>query len=310
MHIFCSVSPPTIYPTESGQPTQAAPEVELAPTTYARDHQQTDSGATAWAGVANVTAGSTAYYGAAAAWYDQVVKLLLTYYNDGPDHSDVGITPRLESPQRISGDRWRIGWNVQVGDSAADPSVTVNLKRPDAVLVYTPGTVWRHNVALPGEPEQTETQVIPDADILAPSRPLETLHRGDDYVAFITALFRVQIPGFRIVVRGKSPANGSWLQELYAQPTVQLPMAVVVQNVGNTNLYGVVVGASLPPRSTYVSGSTVLAADFEDEGRPLPDGLTDREHPAAGRPPIKRGGVNIGTLTPGQEVCCALSHAA
>lgn len=74
-----------------------------------------------------------------------------------------------------------------------------------------------------------------------------------------------------------------------------------MQNTGNTSLYGVVAGASLPPHASYVSGSTVLAADLDDAGKQLPDGIAGRRYDVPNSPPATRGGVNVGTLTPGQE---------
>lgn len=279
------------------------PDEEHPPTAYPRIHLKTDSGVSACLGVANVTAGSSAYYGVVDAAYDQVVKVVLTYFNDGPDQRDVGITPRLEVPTLVDG-RWVITWPVAAGDSSASPSVKVNLKRADAKLVYIPGTaVWKRNVALPGQPLQVEAEIIADADVLAPSRPLDTLHWGDDYIGTLTALFRVQIPGIRIVVEARSPVNDNWLQELYVQPNTKLTVGLTVQNIGNTILYGVVAGNNLPPNAEYVAGSTVIAASLTDPGSSVPDGIVDSDYPTGdGRPPGRRVGVNLGTLTPGQEV--------
>jgi hypothetical protein len=78
-------------------------------------------------------------------------------------------------------------------------------------------------------------------------------------------------------------------------------VAISVQNIGNTSLYGVVVGANLPPYSAYVTGSSVLAADLEDTGRQLPDGIANCSYQVPNGPPTMQGGVNVRTLAPGQE---------
>ena len=84
-------------PTESGQPTQVAPDDEPAPTTFPRDHQQTESGVTACAGVANVTAGSNASHRCPIR--EEVI-------SSGPPERTAAASPRSSSPCPAA-IRWR-----------------------------------------------------------------------------------------------------------------------------------------------------------------------------------------------------------
>ena len=249
------------------------------------------SGVVGSVGVANVTAGATRWQKGIEARYDQEVQTQLYYVSSYSNAPNMAIKVRfvgVSNQERT----WYPTWEVTVNGESRQVRSKVTLDRDDARLVFVPGSVnWRHNVAPMGAAVDVKDNRLADAVVLAPSHPLETLRPGYDYAGTLTAKFRVQIAHIAIVVRAQSPANGNWLNDLYASPGAVLRVAITIRNDSNVTLYGLVVTDSLPPGATNVAGSISLGASEDDVGRPTSDGLVGQQ-----------AGLSVGTLAPGQTV--------
>ena len=243
-------------------------------------------------GVANTSEGATKWGLTAGATYNQQLATELLYGNQSNSKQDLGFTIQLVQPFSHKGDIWTITWRATAGGPPNDISVSVNLGRPDARLVYMPGDT---TVKTPISPGKYRLYTAADSEVLDPSQPLQTLH-PDAYAgpSSIVARFLVEIPGFSITVNAKSPTNGAWLPSLYALPGNTLPIEITVANVGNITAYGVTLESTLSGRLNYIPGSASVGSSVTAPGKPIPDGIIE--------PSYHYPGVSLGTLSPGQTV--------
>jgi hypothetical protein len=242
-------------------------------------------------GIANVSAGATKWGLTANATYNQELETMLLYGNHTSPPQDLGLTARLVQPFSHKGDIWTITWHVAAGKGPAELSVSVNLGRPDATLMYVPGS---SRLLSPNTAGKDQLSIVDDSEILDPSQPLQTLDPDSSAGASsVTAHFLVQVPGVVVNVTAKSPTNGNWLSELYALPGNILSVAITVEDGGNTTLYGVTINLTLPQGLTYLSGSTSISPSIAARGKLVPDGIIV--------PNDSYPGISLGTLLPGQQ---------
>lgn len=212
-------------------------------------------------GVANVTAGDTAYKGAVKASYDQVVKLQVTYNNkEAADSGKVAQNLRVKiamptkagATQQIATTTSADNSNTVVG------SATVNTGRTDAQLQYEPGTaVWAH-ADKDGKVTTENLGVKGDAIVSANGAVLED--ENPCQAGSVTILARVVVPGVKIVKQSElATESNKWSSNNTAKPGDTLKYLISYQNTGNTAQSNVIIRDSLPPHMTLVPGTTKLA---------------------------------------------------
>ena len=243
-------------------------------------------------GVANVTAGATKWGQTADAAYNQDIETELVYGNQSSSRQDLGFTAQLLQPFSHKGDIWTITWRAKSGGATDLISISVNVGRPDARLVYAPGS---SKLDSPNVAGKGQLSTVDDSELLDPSQPLQTLY-PDSFAggSSLTAHFLVEVAGFVDEVNAESPTNGNWFSDVYAMPGDVLPVAITVEDGGNTTLYGTTVNLALPHGLSYIPGSTSVGSSATARGKPIPDGIIvpNNAYP----------GINLGTLLPGQKV--------
>lgn len=269
-----TVSDPGIYQDQEG--------------TYAA--LRTPSGVFLDLGIANITEGATRWGVTADATYAQSVETLLSYQTGDGTHQETGITAQLLQPFSHAGNTWIVTWCVTAEGSTSNISVSVNVGRPDAKLVYVPGAT---KLTSPDASGKTRTRPVPDAQVLAPSQPLQTLYPGSSGRSNIAAYFLVEIPAFTISAEAQSPVNGNWFSSLYVLRGGTLPISVTIENDGDTPAYGTSVGFALPGNISYVPGSSSIGHSWNST-KPLHDGIIV--------PDYHDPGISLGTVQPGQKI--------
>lgn len=248
-------------------------------------------------GIANVTAGATKWSLSTDATYNQQVETLFEFGNRTSAHQSLGLTVQLVQPFSHKGDIWKITWRARAGPTTSELSVSVNLGRPDASLVYVPGgsKLLSPNPAT----RKDHLSLVSDSEVLDPSQPIQTLYPDSlAGASSISAHFLVVVPGFVVKTTAERPRNSNWLSSLYALPGDILLVAVTVEDGGNTTLYGTTINLTLPQGLSYKPGSTSIASSMIARSKPASDGIvvSNDYYP----------GINLGTLLPGQQVVIRL----
>ncbi len=240
-------------------------------------------------GVANVTAGDTAYKTSVAATYDQVVKVQVTYNNKeeaGSGKVAQNLRVKINVPTQ-AGKTQNIATTTSADNSnTVNGKVTVNLDRADAYLQYIPGSaVWKH--AKSANSSDVEQKIVSDA-VVTSANGLVLENENPCQAGSVTVLARVMVPGVKIVKESQVKGGTSgWSNDNTAKSGDTLKYLITYQNTGNTTQNDVVIRDSLPPHMKLVPGSTKFANATYPQGK------------AATSDDVVNGGIIIGNYAPG-----------
>ena len=213
-------------------------------------------------GVANVTAGDTTYKQAVSASYDQVVKLQVYYHNqENPDSGKIANNLRVKiNIPTGAGTTQNVSSAVSADNATTvNSNATINLNRADAYLQYIPGSaVWRHNTGSNEAPTYTETKISDDVVKGGQGLVLENEKPCFNYAATVTVLARVSVPGVSVNKQVRLKGTTTWASSITAKPGETVQYLITYKNTGNTPQNKVVIRDNLPPKVTYVKGTTYL----------------------------------------------------
>lgn len=216
-------------------------------------------------GVANVTAGDTRYEDSVNASYDEVVKLQVYYHNqENPDSGKVAndLRVKINIPSQ-AGKVQKVDSTISAENAnTVKDNVTVNLDRDDAYLEYIPGSaVWKHNSGTNENVNIVEQKISDEVVYGGAGLVIEDAQPCFNFEATVTVLARVRVSGIKVdkTVRVKGESN--WTTSNTANPGDTLEYQIAYKNQGNTEHESVVIRDNLPPRMTYVPGSTKLKND-------------------------------------------------
>ncbi len=262
--------------------------------------QSSDSGLVMQAGVANVSAGDNSYSPSVPATFDEVVKVEVSYYEyKAVPFED--ILPRCTLPSK-PGVRQSISCSLTASPGVSlSSTVIVDDQHPYEKLAYVPGSLmWKHQSYPGGEGKPFQTNPLPDADLLDPSHPLESIAPGGG--GSISFLERVVEYGISIITNERSPYGTEWLQSVSAVDGDEVEIELVITNSGNLPLDQLVVGDYLPPKAEYVRNTTELVDDSNPSGIGYQDGIVDRRDPYGSRSPRVQRPIAVGSLPVGASL--------
>ncbi len=227
-------------------------------------------------GVANVTAGDTTYKEAVNASYDQVVKVQMYYHNrEDPTSDKVANDLRLKfNVPTTAGATQVISGTLSSPDSnTVNDSVTVNLDRADAYMEYIPGSAkWKHNAGTNDSVNIVETTLSDEVVYGGTGLVLEDAKPCFNFDATVTILVRVRVPGIKIDKKTRVKGQTQWVTSVAAKPGDTVEYLLTYQNAGNTTHNNVLIRDNMPPKVTYVPGSTKLTN--ANGSRAVADGVT------------------------------------
>lgn len=213
-------------------------------------------------GVANVTAGDTAYKPNVNASYDQVVKIQAFYHNrENPDSGKVAnnLKVKIDIP-KTPGKNQVVKTNIAGDDTnTITDQVTVTLDRTDAYLEYIPGSaVWRHNAGTNENVNIVETKISDEVVYGAGGVVVENAKPCYNFAATVTVLARVRVPGITIDKQVRVKGQTEWSTSNTAKPGETLEYQIAYKNAGNVTHNNVLIRDNLPPKMQYIAGSTKL----------------------------------------------------
>lgn len=242
-------------------------------------------------GVANVTKGDTQYAHSINAKYDQVVKFQVFYHNTEDENSGKiaeNVKMKIAIPNQTGGTQTIRSTVGGTNTNTVESTATVNLEESDASLEYIPGSaVWRHNVGTNANVDYQET-VISDAVVTSGQGiVLEDEKPCYNFAATVTVLARVKVPGITVDKQVRVKGSTTWTTENTAKPGETLEYMITYKNMGNTEQKNVVIRDNLPPKLSYVNGTTYLKNTTNPNGV-----LYNSDN-------IDKGGIVVGNYTPG-----------
>jgi uncharacterized repeat protein (TIGR01451 family) len=242
-------------------------------------------------GVANVTAGDTTFKPAVAASYDQVVKLQVYYHNtELPDSGKVAQNVRVKiNIPTGSGTTQNVTSAVSADNaSTINSTATINLNRADAYLQYIPGSaVWKHNTGSNTNINYVETKISDDVVSSGAGLRLEDEQPCFNFSATVTVLARVTVPGVTINKQVRLKGSTAWATSITANPGETVQYMISYKDTGNSDQNNVVIRDNLPPKVTYVPGTTML------KNTTNPNGVLYNSDA------VTTNGINVGNYNPG-----------
>lgn len=243
-------------------------------------------------GVRNISvdpSSNNQYQESTNATYDQVVEFRVFYHNmELPDSEKIAkdLAVNVDMPQG-PGKRQEVKVTIKGSNTnTITDSAIVNLNREDAYLEFVPGsTRWDHNPGSRTDARITET--ISDQKILV-GGVLEDAKPCYEYQAYVRFQARVRVPAVKVVKQSRvKGANQQWSNNNIAKPGDTMEYLITYQNIGNTKQEDVVVRDNLPPKTSYVPGTTYLTNSTN------PNGVKYNSDN------IANGGIVIGGYNPG-----------
>ncbi len=222
-------------------------------------------------GVANVTAGDTAYKQSVNAGYDQVVKLQVYYHNtELPDSGKVAdnLTVKINIPSG-AGAVQTVSSRVSADNAnTVTSTATINLAGTGAYLQYIPGSAnWKHNTGTNDNVHYVETPISDAVVTSGAGLRLENEKPCFNYSATVNVLARVMIPAVQVTKQvQKATESGKWAKTNTADPGDVLKYMISYKNNGNTTENNVVIRDSLPTSMTLVPNTTVLTNSTNKNG--------------------------------------------
>lgn len=260
----------------------------LLPIATSAQDAVTISGST---GIANVTAGDTAYKQAVDASDGQVVKVQVYNLNQQDANSgQVANNLRVKVAMPAAAGRAQTITTTTKADNSNQVSnqVTANLNLDGAYLQYVPGSaIWKHNTGTNDALVVEETKLSDDI-VSANGIVLENQKPGYNFASTVTVLARVMNPSVKLTtesqVRGQT---NQWSNNNTAKPGEVMKYIVSYQNTGSAEQQQVVIRATLPAKASLVPGTTTVFNGNNQNGFKFNgDGISD-------------GGIIIGNYGPG-----------
>lgn len=221
-------------------------------------------------GVANVTAGDTQYKDQVNATYDQVVKVQAFYHNrENPDSGKIAenLRVKIDIPTTPGTNQVIHGTINGTNTNTINDDVTVKLDRADAYLEYIPGSaVWKHNTGTNENPQLVEQKISDNVVLGGQGLVIENEKPCYNFAATVTVLARVRVPGVKIVKQVRVKGSPTWTTSNTANPGDTLEYLISYTNTGNSQQKNVVIRDNLPPKMTYVPGTTYLANQTNPNG--------------------------------------------
>lgn len=242
-------------------------------------------------GVANVTAGDTQYKEQVNASYDQVVKVQVYYHNREDENSGKvaqNLRVKIDMPTTPGTNQVVRGSISSDNSNTVNDQVAVTLNRADAYLEYIPGSaVWKHNKGTNAAPQIVEEKITDNVVLAGQGAVIENAQPCFNFAATITVLARVRVPAVKVDKQVRVKGTQTWATTNTAKPGDTLEYLITYKNAGNSQQKNVVVRDNLPPKLTYVAGTTFLANQTNPSGvKYNSDNLTT-------------GGIVIGDYAPG-----------
>ena len=215
-------------------------------------------------GVANVTAGDTAYKQSVNAGYDQVVKMQVYYHNtELPDSGKIAndLTVKINVPTG-AGTTQTVTSKISAANASntVNSTATIKLDNTQEYLQYIPGSaVWRHNTGTNEHVTYTE-QKISDAVVTnGAGLRLEDEKPCYNFAATVTVLARVMKPAVQVTKEvEKASETGKYSHANSVSPSEVLKYKISYKNNGNTDQADVVIRDSLPVKMSLIPGTTYL----------------------------------------------------
>jgi uncharacterized repeat protein (TIGR01451 family) len=213
-------------------------------------------------GVANVTRNETVYNESASASYDEVLKVQVYYHNrEDPTSDKVANDLRIKlNVPTTAGKSQTISGTISSPDAnTVNDSVAINLDREDAYLEYIPGSaVWKHNKGTNENVQIVEEKISDEVVYGGTGLVLEDAKPCFNFDATVTILVRVRVPGIKIDKKTRVKGQTEWKTENTAKAGETVEYLLSYQNAGNTTHNSVLIRDNMPPKVTYVPGSTKL----------------------------------------------------
>ncbi len=138
-------------------------------------------------------------------------------------------------------------------------SVAINLDRADATISYIPGSAtWKHNAGTNDNVNIVETKLSDQIVYGGTGIVIEDVKPCFNFDATITILLRVQVPGIKVDKFSRVKGTTEWSKNNTAKPGDTLEYQIAYKNMGNTTHNDVLIRDNLPPKLTYVPGTTKL----------------------------------------------------
>jgi uncharacterized repeat protein (TIGR01451 family) len=249
-------------------------------------------------GVANVTAGDSAYGQSVTATYNQVVKAQVYYSNKAdPASNKVANNVRVKIAMPTQGGKAQsISSSVKADNSNEVKSqATVNIDHDDATLQYIPGSaVWKHNTGSREKPTVEETKISDEVVFGAQGLVLENEKPGAEYGATVSVQARVMVPGVKIIKESQLKTDSNkWSNNNSAKPGDTMRYLISYQNTSNTDHKQVTVRDIMPATLQLVPGTTTIYNSSNPSGvKATSDAITV-------------GGIIIGDYGPGSNAYVA-----
>lgn len=213
-------------------------------------------------GVANVTAGDTQYKKEVNASYDQVVKYQVYYHNTEDENSGkIAQNLRVKIALPTAPGQTQVATATISADNAntVQNQATVHLDRADAYLEYIPGSaVWKHNKGTNENPQIVEEKISDAVVTNGQGLVLENAKPCFNFAATVTVLARVKVSGIKVTKQVRVKGTTAWSTTNTAKPGDTLEYQIAYENAGNVTHNNVLIHDNLPPKLTYVPGSTKL----------------------------------------------------
>lgn len=238
-------------------------------------------------GVANVTAGNTAYQPSVSAKVGQVVKYQVFYRNKEADDSKKvasNLNVKIDLPTE-AGKTQKATATVKADNSnTVTSTTTVNLDNAAAYLQYIPGSaIWRHKSG----DNYTDTQV--SDSIVNGGSTLGDVQPGDSNAETVTVLARVVVNGVKFTKQVENASDtDKWSGSTTASPSDTVRYKLSYQNTGSGTQNAVVISDTLPKNVGLVPGTTHILIGSKDV-------TDDTNH-------IASGGLDLGNFEAGAGV--------
>ncbi len=243
-------------------------------------------------GVSNVTAGDTKYAHSVNASYDQVVKYQVFYHNtELPDSGKIAENLRVKIAMPTQPGKTQVTRTTISADNASNTvtgEATVNLNSADATLDFIPGSaVWRHNTGTNDNQNWVEQKISDTVVTSGQGLVIENEKPCYNFSATVTVLARVHVKGITVDKQVRVKGTEAWSTNNTAKPGDTLEYMISYKNMGNVPQNNVVIRDNLPPKLTYVPGTTYL------KNTTNPDGVKYNSDN------IASGGIVVGNYSPG-----------
>ncbi len=243
--------------------------------------------------VANTSRGETTYQKeATSASFDETVTFQVYFHNmEAPDSDLVAkdVNLAIDFPTTAGAVQTVTSTIGGSNTNTVVDTASVNINRADASLEFIPGSVQlKHNVGTRSNINY-ETIKLGDDFVTNPDGAIIKSEQLPcyEYEATVTFQARIVVEQVQIDKTVRVKGTDAFVTSANANPGDTLQYRLEVKNAGNSVLNNVIVRDNLPPRLSYVAGSTKLKSALFPNGTNV---SSDN---------IVNGGINIQTMSPG-----------